>query len=62
MCQSTAYLLKDGNEEKLLEDVAYIKPEGDMVVLIGLLGDRREVKGTIREIDLMAHRVLIATS
>jgi len=59
MCQSTAFLLKDGGEEKLLEDVAFIKPEGDKVVLVGLLGDRREVQGTISEIDLMAHRVLI---
>ena len=62
MCQSTAFLLKDGDEEKLLEDVAYMKPEGDKVVLVGLLGDRREVQGRIVEVDLMAHRVLIAAS
>ena len=62
MCQSTAYLKRDDAEEKLLEDVAFIKPEGDTIVLVSLLGDRREVQGSIVEIDLMAHRVLIAES
>ena len=62
MCQSTAFLKRADTEEKLLEDVAFIRPEGDTVVLVSLLGDRREVQGSIVEVDLMAHRVLIAES
>ncbi|NOZ87418.1 MAG: CooT family nickel-binding protein [Deltaproteobacteria bacterium] len=59
MCQSTAFLKKGDKEELILEDVAYIKPEIDKLVLIGLLGDRKELKARLVEIDLMAHKVVL---
>jgi predicted RNA-binding protein len=61
MCESNAYLIKDDEEELLLEDVARIKPEEDGTLsLVSILGERKTLKGTIVEIDLMAHRILLS--
>lgn len=59
MCESTAYLKKDGKEEMLMENVALIKVvDGDKFILEGLLGESLEVNGGLEEINLMDHRIL----
>lgn len=62
MCESSVYIRKsneDGKDELLMEDVAYIKPLQNGGFLVrGLLGESREVSGTLFEIDLMSHRVI----
>ena len=60
MCESTAYVKKGtGEEELLLKDVAAIRPEGNKLVLRSILGDRLEFEGSIEEIDLMGHKILL---
>lgn len=59
MCESNVYL-KDGEREELvMENVAAITPAEDGVyVLRGLLGDVKEIKGMVADINLMAHRIV----
>ena len=38
MCELSVYILEDGEETILMEEVASIKPEGDRWVLTDLLG------------------------
>ncbi len=59
MCESNAYMLKDGKEELVLEDVASVEPQGDLLLLRGVLGNPVEVKGKLHKIDLMAHKIII---
>jgi predicted RNA-binding protein len=59
MCQSTAYILKDGKEEKLLDDIAAIIPEGRTLRLIGLFGEEEVVEASIQEINLMQHKIIL---
>ena len=59
MCESTAYVKTPKGEELLLKDVATIRPEGQKLVLRSLLGERVEFDGTIEEIDLMGHKILL---
>ncbi len=59
MCESTAYVIKADSEEKLMENVAHIKPlEGGKFLLRGLLGESVEVEGAIEEINLMSHKIV----
>lgn len=61
MCQSNAYLIDPAGGEKLLmEDVSLITPldEGG-VELVGLFGDRLTVQATIKEMDLLKHRIVM---
>ena len=62
MCESHAYVVRDGSEEKILEDVTFLKPQGDEVVLRSLFGDEVKVKGRIEEILFMEHKILIKES
>ncbi|MCD6430255.1 MAG: CooT family nickel-binding protein [Deltaproteobacteria bacterium] len=61
MCQSNAYLLDQAGGEKLLmEDVSFITPlEEGGVELVGLFGDRLTVQATIKEMDLLKHRIVM---
>jgi len=59
VCESHAYVIRDGEEEKILEDVIFLKPVGDRVVLRNLFGDEVTVKGKIEEIQFMDHKILL---
>jgi predicted RNA-binding protein len=62
MCESHAYIVRDGEQVKILDDVTFLKPEGDRVVLRNLFGDEVTVKGKIEEIQFMDHKILIRES
>jgi predicted RNA-binding protein len=59
MCQSTAYILKDGKEEELMADIATIIPEGKKLRLISLFGEETKVEAAIEEINLLTHKILL---
>jgi predicted RNA-binding protein len=59
MCEPNAYLTRGGREEIVMENVGHLSLEGDQVVLETMLGDRREVRGVIREIDFLQNRIVI---
>tara|TARA_B100000614_G_scaffold252786_1_gene265883 strand:+ start:162 stop:332 length:171 start_codon:yes stop_codon:yes gene_type:complete len=50
----------DGTEELLMENVAAITPSADGTFLLrGLLGEQKEVKGVIEDINLMGHKIIL---
>ena len=60
MCESNVYLLKDGNEELVMENVAVVTPiEKNKYLLKGLLGERKEISGVIEDINLMGHKITL---
>jgi predicted RNA-binding protein len=59
MCESTAYLLKDGKEEEIMAEIATIIPVGKKLRLISLFGEEKEVEATIQEINLVGHKILL---
>lgn len=62
MCESNAYLVKDGHEELLMESVCLVKPQEDTVLLKSLFGEEQTIQGKVKEMDLTGHKiVLIAT-
>jgi len=59
MCESLAVKVVDDAEEVLMENVAKLTPQGDTVVLEGLLGDVLELRGSVERIDFMAHKIYL---
>ncbi len=59
MCELTVYLIEGGREEKLMEDVATITPEGERLVLTDLLGQQQVVDAKIKELRLLEHKVFL---
>lgn len=60
MCESTAYLEKDGKEELLLAEVGYFKPEGGGYLLRSILGDEKLVEADLKEINLLEHKIVLS--
>ena len=62
MCESNAYVEKNGKETMLLENVGRLTVDGDDLVLEDILGDEVRITGTIKEIDFVAHKIVIRES
>ncbi len=60
MCESNAFFRKGGDEELILKDVSVLKPLADGQVYIeNILGEQKTLKAKIREIDFMAHKIVL---
>jgi len=59
MCELTVYLLENGKEEKVMEDVATITPDGEKLVLTDLLGQQKIVEAKLKELKLLEHKVYL---
>ncbi len=55
MCQATVYL----NGEVIMRDVLMVEPVPEGIRLIALFEPVQVVPATIRQIDLMKHRVIL---
>lgn len=58
MCEAAAYVVKEGREELLLEAVDLIEPEDEGYRLVSIFGEQKIVKGRIKLINLVNHRVV----
>jgi predicted RNA-binding protein len=62
MCEANAYLVDEGQEQLLMESVDIVRPAGDNTwKLIGIFGDQKTVKGRIKEMNLVNHKILFET-
>ncbi len=59
MCQTAAYLVKDGEELLVLQDVISVTPGRDSIRMVNLFGEEKTVEGRIKQIDLLTHRIII---
>jgi predicted RNA-binding protein len=59
MCEATAYLLKQGQEELVLKDVDVIEREGDNLRIVSIFGEQKVLKAEIHSLNLINHKVLL---
>lgn len=59
MCEANTYLLKEGKEELILEDLVILRPEQDGIYLQNIFGEQKKVKARIKELNLVEHRVIL---
>ena len=59
MCEANAYLIKEGQEQLLMESVDIVEPAGENAwKLVGIFGDQKTVKGRIKGLNLVNHKIL----
>lgn len=58
MCESNAYLTKSGKEELLMKNVVDIRFEGEEILLRGLMGEEKRIKGRLKQADLLNHKII----
>jgi predicted RNA-binding protein len=59
MCEANAYLSKDDKEELFMENVDVVRPAGDSLFMQDIFGEQRWIKGRIKEMNLVEHRIVI---
>ena len=59
MCEANAYLLKEGKEELILEDISLLRPEKEELYLQNIFGEQKRIKARIKEMNLLNHRILL---
>ncbi len=60
MCEANAFLVKNGEEELLMENVDILRPEGELVYIQDIFGEQRWVEARIKEMNLVQHRIVLA--
>jgi predicted RNA-binding protein len=59
MCEATAYILKNGQEELLLSEVDIIEPEGDSLRLVSIFGEQKIIRADIYRLNLVNHKIIL---
>lgn len=59
MCETNAYVQQDGKEELFLENVDVIKPGDGTIFMKNLFGEQKTFEGSIKEISLNKHRIIL---
>ncbi|MBF0329306.1 MAG: CooT family nickel-binding protein [Nitrospirae bacterium] len=62
MCEANAYIVKDGKEDLYLENVDLLVPEGSRIYLRNLFGEQKTFEGSVKEISLLKHKILLEES
>ena len=58
MCEAHAFILKNGKEEKILENVDLVELDGDEVKLISIFGDQMIFKARLKLFDNSERKIL----
>jgi predicted RNA-binding protein len=60
MCETNAYIEKNGGEEELfLENVDILRPEEGRIYMKNLFGEQKYFEGSIKEISLQKHKIIL---
>jgi len=63
MCEASAFVVKNGREELLLEAVDLIEPETDKTYrLVSIFGEQKVIEARIKSINLVDHKILFEKS
>ncbi|MCD6272611.1 MAG: CooT family nickel-binding protein [Deltaproteobacteria bacterium] len=59
MCEASVYLIKNGSEKIVMENLDIMKPEGENIYFENIFGEKLEIKARIKEMNLVDHRILL---
>jgi predicted RNA-binding protein len=59
MCESTAYIIKDGREEPVLESVDLLDEDEDKVKLTSIFGEEKTFRARVKVLSLVDHKIIL---
>jgi predicted RNA-binding protein len=62
MCEAVVFLDREGELEKVMDDVVEIKPEEGRLLLVDVFGEQKLVSAKISRVELMDHRIILRES
>ncbi len=62
MCEAAVYLLRDGQEELLLESVDQLETREGQIKMVNIFGEQKEVRAKIKRLSLVDHKIILEPS
>ena len=59
MCEAHAFLVKDGIEEKLMENVDQLEVAGEEIKMISIFGEQKNIKAKIKSYNGSDSRIIL---
>jgi len=59
MCESTAYIMKDGVEDPIFESVDHLEEIDGQVKMVNLFGEEYIIKARIKTLSLVDHKIIL---
>ena len=59
MCEASAFLIKNGKEELILESVDTLENLDGEVKMINIFGDQKSLKAKIKILSLVDHKIVL---
>ena len=59
MCESNAYLVRQGEEELVMEDISILRPETEGIYLQSIFGEQKRIRARIKELNFVDHRIIL---
>jgi predicted RNA-binding protein len=59
MCQSTAYILRDGKEEVFFEDIDTLESSDGEVKMVSIFGEEKAIRARVKRFSLVDHRIVL---
>lgn len=59
MCEAHAFIIKDGTEEKLMENVDQLEVDGDEIKMTSIFGEQKNIKAKIKSYNGSDSRILL---
>ena len=59
MCEAHAFLVKDGVEQKLMENVDQLEVTGDEIKMVSIFGEQKNIKAKIKSYNGSDSRIIL---
>ena len=59
MCESAVYVIKNGQEQLVLESVENLEVNGDQIWLENIFGEKKELKAKVRSFKMNDHKIIL---
>ena len=62
MCEASAYVIQDGKESLVLENVDELRKEGNTITMTNLFGDQKILDAEIKTISFVDNKIVLEKS
>lgn len=59
MCVSKVYIIENGKEMLIMEEIENIEINGDEIIFTDLFGEKKKIEAKIKKIDFENHKVFL---
>jgi predicted RNA-binding protein len=59
MCEASAFIIRDGREELVLESVDILEPENGNIRLVNIFGEQKVLPAKIKKLSLVDHKIIL---